>query len=455
MLTTEPAVSGKLNVRKSLRERTGVSHTTAPDPVPGHERMSSRPTLRRELATAFALIIACALFVMALGVSIILQAPLTTRQAGILMTLLLAVDIGICLLLGRWLLHRRVVEPLERMIGGVEAMAAGDLDRRLDEAGSPVLERMSGAVNQVAERLTAERAQLAANIRSLDETNRLLTEARNAMVHAEKMASVGRLSAGVAHEVGNPLGAIIGYLGLLGRNADDGRRELVEAAQREAQRIDRIVRGLLEYARPRETRTQAIRVNEIIEETLELLRVQGRFERVQMIIGLEKGLPEVLGDQYQLQQVLVNLLVNATDALAGREGAIVAIRTTARPTVPPPMLPARRRDDPPEIDYTHRRRLAEPIGRRRGDPSAPSGQIVQIEVEDNGPGIAGPLLDKIFEPFVTTKEPGKGTGLGLAVCERLVESMGGSIRAESDGGGGARFTVLLPAIVVDARRERA
>jgi hypothetical protein len=409
--------------------------------------MASRPTLRRELVAAFALVFACALLVMAMGVSIILQVPASPRQTGALMTLLLAVDVGVFAFFGRWLLQRRVVAPIETMIESIEAMAAGDLDRRLTGTETAELSRLGSAVNHMAERLTVDRARLAANIRSLDDTNRLLTEARNAMIQAEKMASVGRLSAGVAHEVGNPLGAIIGYLGLLGRNADDNLRELVDSAQREAQRIDRIVRGLLDYARPRETRTHAVDVNGVIHETVELLRVQGRFECVDLAVDLEATLPDVLADQYHLQQVLVNLLVNATDALSQRPGASVQVVTRSRGTVPKPALVARRKDDPPEIDYSHRRRLAEPIGRRRGDPAAPSGRIVEIEVVDNGHGIPQALLDKIFEPFVTTKEPGKGTGLGLAVCERLVESMGGSIRADSEEGEGASFMVLLPAVV--------
>ncbi len=416
--------------------------------------MSPRSTLRRELVTAFALVFACALLVMATGVAVILRLPDTSpRQTGLLMTLLLAVDIGVFALLGRWLLQRRVVAPMERLLHGIEVMAAGEGEQRVPESGLEEISRLAVSVNHMAERLSAERAQLAANIRSLDQTNRLLTEARNAMIQAEKMASVGRLSAGIAHEVGNPLGAIIGYLSLLGRNADDSRRELVDAAQREAQRIDRIVRGLLEYARPREMRPFAIGVNAIVHETLDLLRVQGRFECVTLEVELEEPLPNVLADQYQLQQVLVNLLVNATDALAEHETPVVGMRTRSRATVPAPVLPARRRDDPPEIDYSHRRRLAEPIGRRRGDPPAPSGRIVEIEVSDNGPGIPRALLDKVFEPFVTTKEPGMGTGLGLAVCERLVESMGGSIHAYSEEGRGARFMVLLPAVPNEAKPD--
>lgn len=411
--------------------------------------MTSRPTLRRELVTAFALVFACALLVMATGVALILPALSSARQAGILLTLLLIVDIAIFALLGRWLLQRRVVEPIEGLIGSIEAMAAGDFERRLPEGELAELDRLATAVNRMAERLSADREQLAANIRSLDETNRMLTEARNAMVQAEKMASVGRLSAGIAHEVGNPLGAILGYLGLLGRNADSTRRELVSAAQREAHRIDRIVRGLLEYARPRETRTQPIDVNGVVAETLELLRVQGRFERLDLRLEQEGELPHVLADPYQLQQVLVNLLVNATDALAQTSAPSILLRTSCRATVPPARLPARRKDDPPGIDYSHRRRLAPPSGPRRTDPPAASGRIVEITITDNGPGIPRTLIDQVFEPFVTTKEPGMGTGLGLAVCARLVEGMGGSIRADSTEGGGATFTVLLPAVAME------
>jgi C4-dicarboxylate-specific signal transduction histidine kinase len=296
-------------------------------------------------------------------------------------------------------------------------------------------------------RLVADQQELAANIRSLDETNLMLTEAKDAMVRAEKMASVGRLGAGIAHEVGNPLGAILGYLGILGRGADGARREMILSAEREAHRIDRIVRGLLEYARPRDAKAHEISVNDVLHETLELVQTQGRFTMVDLTIELGEDLPLVLGDPYQLQQVLVNLLVNATDALNETTCPTLHVRTNCRPFNPPQHLPARRKDDPPGVDYSHRRRLAQSSGPPRDDPPSLSGLVVEVIVSDNGPGVAPDLMDQIFEPFVTTKEPGKGTGLGLAVCARLVEGMGGTIRVDSAEGAGATFTVMLPAVL--------
>jgi hypothetical protein len=302
----------------------------------------------------------------------------------------------------------------------------------------------------MAETLITHQQELAANIRSLDETNRLLTEARDAMVRAEKMASVGRLGAGIAHEIGNPLGAVIGYLGILRRRLEGPNVELVDSAERESRRIDRIVRGLLDYARPRESRHEPLDVNAVVHESADLLATQGKFSGVALRLALEEDLPPVIGDPYQLQQVLVNLMVNATDALSDRGDASLTVRTRARPVEALPYLPARRRSDPPGIDYSHRRRLATPAGLVPGDPAAPEGLVVELSVIDNGPGISTEILEQVFEPFVTTKEPGAGTGLGLAVSARLIEGMGGTIRAGNRSGGGAAFTIVLPAAGEDA-----
>ena len=143
-------------------------------------------------------------------------------------------------------------------------------------------------------------------------------------------------------------------------------------------------------------------------------------------------------------------MVNATDALRGRGDASLTVRTRSRPVEALAYLPARRRDDPPGIDYSHRRRLVTPAGLVPGDPPAPDGLVVELSVIDNGPGISTEILDQVFEPFVTTKEPGEGTGLGLAVSARLVEGMGGTIRAGNRSGGGAAFTIVLPAAGEDA-----
>jgi two-component system, NtrC family, sensor kinase len=408
--------------------------------------MSLLPTLRRELITAFALVFAGALFVAAAGVLVLLPRITDPRQAAIFLIILLLVDVAIFAWFGRVVLQWRVLTPIERMIAGVEAISRGDLAARLPAGGSQEMSRLATAVNAMAEHLLHNQEQLAANIRSLDETNRLLTEARDVMVRAEKLASVGKLGAGIAHEVGNPLAAILGYLGIIGRNADEKTLPLIEATEREARRIDRIVRGLLEYARPREAKADTLDVNAVISETVELVRTQGHFTMLELDLALAANLPAVRGDPYQLQQVLVNLLVNAADALDGCRDARIHVATRTRPVQRAPRFPVRRKDDPEGIDYSHRRRLAAAASVPREDPASESGQIVEIVVADNGPGIPLELIEQIFDPFVTTKEPGKGTGLGLAVSTRLIETMDGRIRAENAPEGGAVFTILLPAL---------
>lgn len=409
--------------------------------------MRSRPTLRQEFLSASVLVFAGALVVAAIGILLLLPRLETPGSVALYIGSLLLSDVVIFAQFGRALLKRRLLAPLEELVVGVEAIAQGDYGRRLPAGETEELARVSEAVNRMAERLIKHREQLAANVRSLEETNRRLTEARDELIRAERLASVGRLGAGIAHEVGNPLSAIIGYLGLLQRSVGEREREWAEAAEAEARRIDRIVRGLLNYARPGEARVHAIDVNGVVERTLELVTMQGRLQGIALVRVLSDELPAVSADPHQLEQVLVNLILNATDALEGVPSPSLEVTTTRRVHQPRPPAPPRRRDDPPDVDYSHRRRFHHTPRVPREDPFRPGGVVVEIRVADNGPGIAPELLDQVFEPFVTTKEPGKGTGLGLAVAARLIDAMGGTIRVENGEQGGAVFTIVLPAAV--------
>lgn len=416
--------------------------------------MKSQPTLRRELVGAAAAVFAGALFFAVAGILLIVP-RLSPGTAAAYVVVLLLVDVALFSMLGAWLLRTRLIRPLDRTIAAVEEVSRGNLEARIPPAETQELSRLSAAVAQMAEHLLEHQRVLTDNIRSLDDTNRLLTEARDAMVLNEKLASVGRLGSGIAHEVGNPLSAIIGYLALLARQQEGQKLELVEAAMREAQRIDRIVRGLLDFARPRDAVTQAVDATLVVRDTVELVRTQGHLADVEVHCRLPDTPLHVRGDPYQLQQVLVNLIVNACDAVSGRPGGLIEIEAHARPVERPlaSALPARRRSDPPGINYAHRRRLAIRAQWRAGDPVAESGYVVEILVADNGPGIPTDLVDRVFEPFVTTKEPGKGTGLGLAVCARLTEGMGGVIHAGNAEQGGAVFRVILPAQAAEEGNE--
>jgi two-component system, NtrC family, sensor kinase len=401
------------------------------------------PTLRRELLAALVVVFAGAMAVATVGIVLLLPQFEQPSEAALYVGLLMGADIAVFAIFGHIVVRRRVLDPLQQVVAEVEAIAEGDYERRIGGSDSEEVSRLAEAVNEMASRLIAHQRELAANIQSLQETNRELTEARDELVRAEKMASVGRLAAGVAHEIGNPLGAIIGYLGVLGRGLAPDRRELVDAAQAETRRIDRIVHGLLDYARPREARARTVEVNDVVERTVELLTVQGKLSRVAVRTALAPDAMSVRADWNQLQQVLVNLMINALDAMEAVQSPMLELSTDMVTHRPRRRLPARRRGDPPDIDYSHRRRFhsAPGLPRERAFPVA--SRVVRIVVADNGEGIPAEHRAHVFEPFFTTKEPGKGTGLGLAVAARLVDAMGGTIEVESNGSG-TRFSVLLP-----------
>lgn len=408
--------------------------------------MSDRPTLRRELIAAFVLVFTGAFLVASTGVLMLLPRLQSPAQSAVYVLVILVFDVLIFAIFGHFLVTRRVLRPIDKLVAGAESIARGELEASVAEGETREINRLAQALNDMAQRLLSDQQKLADNIRSLDETNQLLTEARDAMVQTEKMASVGRLGAGIAHEVGNPLGAIIGYLGLLKRQADAKSVELLESAEKEAHRIDRIVRGLLDYSRPHEARTQSLDVNAVVRETVELVSTQGKFKNIAVEVEMADHTPATAGDPYQLQQVLVNLMVNAADALEDTPAPRVRVKTITRLHRPAPTLQARRADDHPSIDYSHRRRLHAAPRALLADPGVTGGTVVEIVVSDNGPGIPPDLINQIFEPFVTTKELGKGTGLGLAVCSRLIEGMGGIIKADPmPDGGGATFRIVLPA----------
>ncbi len=401
-------------------------------------------SLRRELLAAFALIFAGALAVAIMGVVLLLPTFETPARALIYLTLLLAIDLLIFFQFGRWLVRTRILHPLDRMVDEAEAIADGDYGRRIPAAGSEEIDRLATSMNHMAERLINHQRELAQNVESLERTNRDLTEARDELIRSEKMASLGQMAAGVAHEVGNPLAAIMGNVDLMKRGAEGRMLTLAEATLEQVRRIDRIVSGLLDYARAREAKLRPIDVNAVARETLALMDSQPRFAGVRVTTRLDGRLPAVAADAYQLEQVLVNLLLNAADATVGQSEREVRITTSHSRFEAPVYVPTRRRDDPPGIDYSHRRRFSRPDRVPRLHVFRTGDHVVEIRVEDNGPGIQSGLIDRIFEPFMTTKEPGKGTGLGLAVSARLIDGMDGTIRAGNTEEGGAVFTILLP-----------
>ena len=375
-------------------------------------------SLRTELLVSFAILTAAALM-FALTSVVMLYEYLDPAHATWFFVLLTTIDVAIFVAFLAYLVQHHIVTPLHRAMDTAEAIAAGDLHRRVAEEGPKEFRHLARSFNRMTDRLLDERAHL---------------------VRAEKLASIGRLAAGVAHEIGNPLGAITGYTHVLRRRAGktEGAAELLEGLERETTRIDRIIRGLLDYSRPRSATPTPVDINETVRAVADLLTMQGVLRRIEVQLSLSASSPSVYGHYHELEQALVNLMINAADAMGG-EGRL-AIHTE-RLTRDALQQPSTRRE------LTGTRAAVEHAPPTRSDvwvENTAAGEIVKIVIADSGPGIDPSLSEKIFDPFFTTKDPGKGTGLGLAIVSRVVDNLGGTIWVTPAREGGAAFHVLLP-----------
>ncbi len=232
------------------------------------------------------------------------------------------------------------------------------------------------------------------------------------LIHAEKMAAVGQLVSGVAHEVNNPLTAILGFADLLIENPDtpESARKDLRVILQEAQRTKQIVQNLLSFARQMPPQRKPVQLNGILRRTIQLRAYDFNSHGVEIVEHLDESLPQVVGDSHQLQQVFLNIMNNAYDA----------VRETGRPA---------------RIEIM----------------TASLGNHVEVSFRDNGHGISHP--DRIFDPFFTTKEVGKGTGLGLSICYGIVREHGGEILCHNNSGTqGATFIVRLPGLSESASK---
>ena len=252
--------------------------------------------------------------------------------------------------------------------------------------------------------------RLEALVRDVSERKKLDDETRDIyhqLLQAEKMAALGQTISGVAHELNNPLATIISWSERLSQRPtlEEPVRRGLETIFAESERAARIVRNLLTFARKRQTTRAMVDVNQVVRETLALRAYEQRLTNIDIIDALASGLPQVFADGHQVQQVLLNLVINAEQAMLAANGrGTIVVRTW---------------HDAEQ-------------------------EAVVLEINDDGPGIPDDLQPKIFDPFFTTKEVGKGTGLGLTVAYAIVQEHGGRIRLESQPAAGASFYVELP-----------
>jgi two-component system, NtrC family, sensor kinase len=307
-------------------------------------------------------------------------------------------------------LTRLIVRPLDLLSQAAQSVTLGSRHLAVPVSRVRELSELGASLNRMTNRLLSEEESLRHEISEVERATAELKSAQSQLVRSERLASVGRLAAGLAHEIGNPIAALMGLLDLvLDGDLDPAeQRDFIKRMRTETERIHRTLRDLLEFARPTRAAGGAPPapgdVEAAIHDTASLVVHQASMQELELCIDVYPGLPRVTLASEQLSQVLLNLILNAADALQGQPGGQVSV--TARAV----------------------------------------GDGVRVEVADNGAGIAADIADHIFEPFFTTKEVGKGTGLGLSVCQGLVAAAGGSLSLEASSPNGARFVVQLPVV---------
>ena len=357
----------------------------------------------------------------------------------------IVLDILILVAFGAYIFSKLVVKPVQKLVQTAESFQEGDVIPDVSAGEPNELGKLSQALNNMLQRLAENKQDLRQHISSLEQANLELQRAQQEVIFSEKLASVGRLAAGIAHEIGNPIGIVLGYLELLQRkDTDEGERlELVGRMGNEIQRVNQTIRQLLDFSRPSSNEREAISVHPLIQEILEVLEHQLRQKNIKIVLELKARTDMVFANADQLKQVFLNLMVNAADAMEGTsdraQGGELYVRTRA--LAEESLIqersdgqPLRRRTDPATADYSHLRRTGVTTGER----------WLQIQFADTGVGIPKENQKRVFDPFYTTKEVGKGTGLGLSVSIQIIETLGGRMDLSSNAGEETRVTIQLP-----------
>jgi two-component system, NtrC family, sensor kinase len=339
------------------------------------------------------------------------------RQTQYLLFAYIFINTIVLTLIGLYRLTRATVKPLQKLVKRADEYCEDDEIFFRYEKTDNEFGKLSRALNSMLLHLAEDKKKLKDTVVSLEKANLDLKQAQKEIVQAEKLASVGRLSSGVAHEIGNPIGIISGYLELLKQDdiADSDKKEFILRTEKEINRINTIIKQLLDFSKPSRHSLTPISVHEIIEDTVNVFRYQPSMTDIEVVVNLGAKTDLVFADGDQLRQVFLNVMINAADAIVSakrREQGNITITSEI--------------ETKPQTDLSNHM------------------DMLRIDTSDNGVGVEKENLDHLFDPFYTTKEPGKGTGLGLSVSFMIVEGIGGEISVSSHPGEGTTLSILLP-----------
>ena len=328
-----------------------------------------------------------------------------------LASLYLLINAIVLTTLGFLRIVRRFFKPLERLVRLAEQYRPDEQSVLLTSDDDSDFRKLSTSLTSLLDRVERDNQRLRQTVCELEEANLQLKDKKDLVLRSEKLASVGRLSAGMAHEIGNPLTIIQGYVELLGQDdlTFEEKRQFATKAMAELARIQKLIRQLLDFAGAGHLEAQPMSVNALIRDVLAFVTLEKSFADCRIVTRLLAEHDEIIADGDALRQVLINCLLNAADAITETDrgtGEITIVTTN--------------------------------------EVRAEAGEVLLVTISDNGTGIDTVNLTTVFDPFFTTKEVGRGTGLGLFVCHTIMEGIGGLIKISNQAGQGAEVELTIP-----------
>ena len=325
------------------------------------------------------------------------------------------------------LLHRLIYLPLRDLEAGARRISSGDLDHDIPVRNDDEFGHVAGSFNKMTLALKKSMSEMQGLVQTLEvkveARTRELRIAEAEAARGEKLASIGQLAAGIAHELNNPLTGVLTFTSLLRKKMPEGSQDAedLDLVIRETKRCASIIRRLLDFAREKVPVKGYFNLNQLIEETVRLVEHPALLRKIEVLMHLDAALPPIWGDADLIKQVMLNMIVNAEQAIEGQGNIIVE----SRHHIAPPQ--------------------------KTGAEALP---MVEITIKDSGCGIPEANLQRIFDPFFTSKEVGKGTGLGLSVSYGIIKAHEGQIKVESTVGVGTSFRIYLPILPPSGGAER-